>query len=104
MYAGTHITHTASRKYEPLTEFLRRQSRAVVRLAFDEIERVIEAKLPPSATHHRAWWSNNAENNVMTKAWRDAGFESENYGFRVMTRDAPLLTYARQGHLQALAC
>jgi hypothetical protein len=46
-------------------------------MAFDDIERVIGAKLPPSASHHRAWWSNNAQNNVMTKAWRDAGFESE---------------------------
>ena len=73
----THIAHTVSRKYEPLAEFLRRQSSAVVLLSFDEIERVIGAKLPPSATHHRAWWSNNAQNNVMTKAWRDAGFESE---------------------------
>ena len=73
----TNTTHTLSGKYEPLTEFLRRQSDAVVRMSFDEIERVIGAKLPPSATHHRAWWSNNAQNNVMTKAWRDAGFESE---------------------------
>jgi len=73
----THTEHSVSRKYEPLTEFLRRQSRAVVRMSFDEIERVIGAKLPPSAMHHRAWWSNNAENNVMTKAWKDAGFESE---------------------------
>jgi hypothetical protein len=66
-----------SRKYQPLTEFLRRQSGGVVRMSFDQIERVIGAKLPPSATHHRAWWSNNADNNVMTKAWKDAGFESE---------------------------
>ena len=73
----THTTHTLAGKYEPLTEFLRRQSDAVVRMSFDEIERVIGAKLPPSATHHRAWWSNNAQNNVMTKAWKHAGFESE---------------------------
>lgn len=26
------------------------------------------------------------------------------HGYRLMTRDAPLLTYARQGHLQALVC
>jgi PIN domain nuclease of toxin-antitoxin system len=26
------------------------------------------------------------------------------YGYCLMTRDTPLLTYARQGHLQALAC
>jgi hypothetical protein len=74
---GTHTTHTSSPKYQPLTEFLRRQSRAVVLMSFDEIERVIGAKLPRSAENHRAWWSNNPDNNVMTKAWRDAGFESE---------------------------
>ena len=26
------------------------------------------------------------------------------YGYRLMTRDTPLLTYADQGHLQALVC
>ena len=26
------------------------------------------------------------------------------YGYRLMTRDTPLLTYARHGHLQALVC
>lgn len=26
------------------------------------------------------------------------------YGFRLMTRDQPLLDYAAQGHLQAIAC
>jgi PIN domain nuclease of toxin-antitoxin system len=25
-------------------------------------------------------------------------------GYRLMTRDTPLLAYARQGHLQALSC
>ena len=73
----THTLHSRSRKYDPLTEFLRRQSGAVVRMSFAEIERVIGAKLPSSAARHRAWWSNNAENNVMTRAWKDAGFESE---------------------------
>jgi hypothetical protein len=65
-------------------------------MSFDEIERVIGAKLPPSATHHRAWWSNNAQNNVMTKAWKDAGFESEDVDmkgrrvtFRRVRREAP---------------
>ena len=77
MFMETHTTRVASRKYQPLTEFLRRQSQAVVRMSFEEIERVIGAKLPRSATNHRAWWSNNPENNVMTKAWKDAGFESE---------------------------
>jgi hypothetical protein len=78
VFVVTHTKHQSSRhKYQPLTEFLRRQSRDVVRMSFDEIERVIGAKLPPSAGDHRAWWSNNAQNNVMTKAWKDAGFESQ---------------------------
>jgi hypothetical protein len=51
-------------------------------MSFDDIARVIGAELPPSATHHRAWWSNNAQNNVMTKAWKDAGFESEDVDMR----------------------
>ncbi len=64
-------------KYQPLTAHLRAQRGSRVRMSFAEIERVIGAKLPQSAGSHRAWWSNNASNNVMTKAWLEAGFESE---------------------------
>jgi hypothetical protein len=63
-------------KYEPLSEFLRKQSNDEVRISFAQIERIIGAKLPPKAQLHRAWWSNNPTNNVMTKAWLDAGFKS----------------------------
>jgi hypothetical protein len=64
-------------KYEPLTTFLSKQSVDEIRMSFDQIERVIGRKLPPSAQRHRAWWSNNPSNSVMTKAWLDAGFRSE---------------------------
>ncbi|HZZ62343.1 MAG TPA: hypothetical protein VFE63_14420 [Roseiarcus sp.] len=64
-------------KYQPLTMLLRGQRGARAPMTFAEIERVIGAKLPPSASKYRAWWSNNPLNNVMTKAWLDAGFESE---------------------------
>lgn len=63
-------------KYEPLGAFLRSQRTQEVRMTFDEIERVTGVKLPPKAQHHRAWWSNNASNNVMTKVWLEAGYES----------------------------
>jgi hypothetical protein len=63
-------------KYEPLGAFLRGQRSQEVRLTFNEIEKITGAKLPPKAQHHRAWWSNNASNNVMTKVWLDAGYES----------------------------
>jgi hypothetical protein len=64
-------------KYEPLTEFLKKQPGTEVRMTFAQIERVIGSKLPPVAQRHRAWWSNSSTNNVMTQAWLDAGFRSE---------------------------
>jgi hypothetical protein len=64
-------------KYEPLSEFLRHQSADVVEMTFKQIERVIDAELPPSAQHHRAWWSNNGSNSAMTRSWLEAGFRSE---------------------------
>lgn len=63
-------------KYEPLGIFLRGQRADRVPLTFSQIEKITGSKLPPKAQHHRAWWSNNAANNVMTKVWLDAGFES----------------------------
>jgi hypothetical protein len=64
-------------KYEPLAEFLRTQRTNEVSISFADIERIVGAKLPPTAQRHRAWWSNNPSNSVMTKAWLDAGFRSE---------------------------
>ena len=64
-------------KYEPLARHLKAQRGDVVRMKFSDIERVIGAKLPPSAGHNRAYWSNNGANSVMTKAWLAAGFRSE---------------------------
>jgi hypothetical protein len=63
-------------KYEPLGQFLRKQRAREVPLTFREIEKIIGVKLPPKAQRHRAWWSNNPDNNVMTKVWLAAGFES----------------------------
>jgi hypothetical protein len=63
-------------KYEPLGEFLRSQRLQEVPMTFGEIERITGAKLPPKAQHHRAWWSNNPSNNVMTKVWLAAGYET----------------------------
>jgi hypothetical protein len=63
-------------KYEPLGQFLRQQRTQEVPMTFREIERITGVKLPPKAQHHRAWWSNNPSNNVMTKVWLDAGYES----------------------------
>jgi hypothetical protein len=52
------------------------QNRASIPMSFREIERILKAELPHSKTY-RAWWSNNANNNVMTRQWLDAGYETE---------------------------
>jgi len=64
-------------KYRPLTLHLKAQRGDRVAMSFAEIERVLGTKLPNSARAHRAWWSNNPTNNMMTKAWLAAGFQSE---------------------------
>lgn len=64
-------------KYEPLGQFLKRQNKERINISFAEIERVLGTVLPKSSKAHRAWWSNNASNNVMTRQWLDAGYETE---------------------------
>lgn len=64
-------------KYEPLTQFLSAQRASEVPMSFAEIERVLGFCLPKKASGIRAWWSNNASNNVMTKAWLAAGYVTE---------------------------
>jgi len=64
-------------KYHALGDYLKRQNRERVPMTFGEIEKLIGAKLPPSARKHRPWWGNNASNHVNAKIWLDAGFESE---------------------------
>jgi len=46
-------------------------------MSFQEIEAVIAAPLPPVAFKHRAWWSNNPSNSVITDAWLAAGYKTE---------------------------
>ena len=64
-------------KYEPLAIFLKKQGTKEIRMTFEQIERLIGSKLPASASEHRAWWSNNPSNSVITKAWLDAGYRTE---------------------------
>ena len=45
-------------------------------MTFSKIERLIGGDLPRSAHKHRAWWSNNPSNSVITRAWLSAGYKS----------------------------
>ncbi len=64
-------------KYAPLESHLRDSGRSHVPMTFSEIEHVVGLRLPPAAFKHRALWSNNPGNWVMTKAWLAAGYETE---------------------------
>lgn len=64
-------------KYEQLTRHLASTHRHKIPMRFQDIEDVLGFGLPPSARRHRAWWSNNPSNSVMTKAWLAAGYLSE---------------------------
>jgi hypothetical protein len=63
-------------KFAPLREFLIDQDKAVVAMSFDQIEALIGQPLPSSKTS-RAFWSNNPDNNVMTRERLAAGFVAE---------------------------
>jgi hypothetical protein len=63
-------------KYEPLGQFLKKQKHNQIKMSFAEIEKIIGIKLPKSKAS-RAFWSNNPDNNVMTKEWIEAGFETQ---------------------------
>jgi hypothetical protein len=65
-------------KYGPLENFLAKKDVETISMTFSEIESVIENRLPPSARKHRAWWSNNPSNSVITYAWLGAGYKATN--------------------------
>ncbi len=81
-------------KYEPLADHLRKLGQRRVPMKFEDIEAVLGFPLPPSSRKHRAWWSNNASNNVMTHAWIDAGYQTEDVDLEkrrlIFARQAPV--------------
>jgi hypothetical protein len=67
-------------KYAPLENYLRRlpESLREVRLGFQQIEGILNDKLPPSAYEDRRWWDHETEGNHINKrAWSNAGWKVE---------------------------
>jgi len=60
-------------KYDPLEDYLKKQTDNEVTLSFQKIELIIDAKLPSSACKHNAWWAND-KTHAQAKAWLNAGF------------------------------
>ena len=75
-------------KYGPLREHLTSTSagQTQVQLTFQQIERVLGVKLPPTAGQRREWWGNeSAGSHVQAAAWREAGWMVESVDFRSET-------------------
>ena len=71
-------------KYTPLENHLRDlpDSLREVTLGFEQIEKILNDKLPPSAYEYWAWWANEKEgNHVNARAWANAGWKVENVDF-----------------------
>lgn len=86
-------------KYEPLEAFLSRQPSDSIEMTFEQIEKVLDSKLPKSARAYRPWWANSAAGHVNAQAWLRAGFEAlevdmerEKLVFRRMRRNPPTPT------------
>lgn len=95
-------------KYEKFGTYLAASGQEEVRLTFTEIEAILGFPLPASKTY-QAWWSNSPANNVMTKAWREAGYRSgqvdiagETVTFTRETIPAPLPPAASEAALAKL--
>jgi len=73
-----------SGKYAPLKNYLRDlpASQKEVTLPFEQIERILNDKLPPSAYQYQAWWANQKEgSHVEAFAWMDAGWLVDTVNF-----------------------
>jgi hypothetical protein len=65
------------RRYAPLGRYLRNlpPSQNTVTISFDDVETIIDAELPRSATaHHHQWWANQSQGS-RAPHWDAAGFK-----------------------------
>ena len=65
-------------KYAPLENYLRGLPaiQKEVTLRFEQIEKILNDKLPSSAYEDRRWWDHETEgNHVNKRAWANAGWK-----------------------------
>ena len=65
-------------KYDPLSRHLRRKGMNELEMSFADVERVIGAMLPKSASRPQ-WWANESSDetsHVQCRAWRSAGYDA----------------------------
>lgn len=86
-------------KYDPLAQNLEQSKKGEVKIAFSEIEEILDALLPPTARKTEAWWANNATGHSQARSWLEAGYkttevdlEGETLVFRRSLKIAPAQT------------
>ena len=61
-------------KYLGLKRFLQNADTPLIKLSFNQIEKIISDTLPPSAYNHaEVWWSND-KSHSQAVSWLDAGY------------------------------
>lgn len=71
-------------KYTPLEHYLRGipVEQKDVTLTFEQIERILNDKLPPSAQQYPAWWANEKDGqHVHAHSWLNAGWRKDMVNF-----------------------
>ena len=71
-------------KYTPLENYLRKlpEGQREITLGFEQIEKIINARLPLSAYGYQQWWDHETEGNHINKrAWAEAGWKVESVDF-----------------------
>jgi len=71
-------------KYTPLEQYLTAlpSGQRDVTLSFEQIERILNDRLPPSAYKYQAWWANQKKGtHVEAQAWLDAGWKVDTVNF-----------------------
>ena len=76
--------------YGRLAGFLCGHSGRTATLTFEELERLVGARLPNDAYEHRAWWEDKGRHH--TRTWRRAGWRVE--AADVLSR---VVTFVRDG-------
>ena len=72
-------------KYAPLENYFRElpANQREVTLSFEQIERILNDKLPSSAYEDRRWWDHEKEgNHVNKRSWSSAGWKVESLDFK----------------------
>jgi hypothetical protein len=64
-------------KYVALKYYLKKSNQPIVKLTFEQIEKIINDSLPDSASKYgESWWSNNADHSQAV-SWLEAGYETD---------------------------